>query len=273
MLSQRTRHILAQKLFWNPLGARVVDVVVRYEQLFDVVVRNYSLGGETNGERWLPSLLGEAPVVFDVGFHDGATARAVLEARPLARVTGFDPSRFALEAYRSGFADDGRVSLENIALSSEPGETEFFDYENMCSSLSRRKESLEAPSTYRVPVSTLDAYCDEKGVEHIDFLKVDAEGYDLHVLEGATRMLGKSAIAIVAFEFASGWAASRRYLWEAVELFSAAPYRLFRLFNGFLCPLEYDIRRDSCCTLSAMIVAVSEDRLASGDIPIRHYRF
>ena len=75
------------------------------------------------------------------------------------------------------------------------------------------------------------------------------------------------------FEFASGWASSKRYLWEAHDYFSALPYGLYHLFNGFLCPLVYDVKIDSCCTLPAMYVGVSKQRLARGDIPMRSYRF
>ena len=53
MLTQRSRHLLLQKLFWNPIGASFVHTLIRYERKFDTVVRNHSLMGFTNGERWL----------------------------------------------------------------------------------------------------------------------------------------------------------------------------------------------------------------------------
>ena len=80
-------------------------------------------------------------------------------------------------------------------------------------------------------------------------------------------------IDIFMFEFASGWSASKRYLWEAVEYFKPLPYDLYQLYNGFLCPLHYDIWIDSACNLSTIYVGVSKQRIAKGDIPIRNYRF
>lgn len=274
MFTQRSRHLTLQKVFWNPVGVHIVRGLVRYERMFDTVVRGYSLMTPTNGERWLSTLMDEAPVVFDVGFHDGTSTDEILKLRPKAKVYGFDPSRFGRDSYEKRFKADPRVIFANVALSSSPGELEFFDYENMCNSLAARKEMSGAkPTVYKVPVTKLDDYCRENAVPQINLMKIDAEGYDLHVLEGGHDLLARQGVDIFVFEFASGWAATKRYLWEAVEYMEPLPYKLFHLYNGFLCPLHYDIRIDSCTTLSAMYVGVSESRLVRGDIPMRYYRF
>lgn len=274
MLSQTTRHHLLQKLFWNRLGASVVQTIIRYDRKFTAVVRNYSLMDQTNGERWLLTLLEHQPVVFDIGFYDGSFTRHILHARPGAQVTGFDPSRSALRAYEESFTDEGRLAFENVGLSDAPGEVEFHDYANMCNSLVPRKDmASEAAIRYTVPITTLDSYCGDRGIERLSFIKIDAEGFDLNVLQGAHELLRRQGVDIFMFEFASGWASAKRYLWEADEYLRPLPYRLFHLFNGFLAPLVYTVELDSCCTLPAMYVGVSEARLARGGIPFRDYRF
>jgi len=274
MSAMHFRHRLLQRLFWNPLGAAMARAFARFALRFDTVVRNYSLITDTNGERWLNTLLPEAPLVFDVGFHSGDSTAECLERRPAAKVHGFDPSRHGLGCYRARFGPDPRVTFANVALSNAPGTLDFYDYQNMCNSLARRKElPSETPTVYQVKVETLDGYCQRLGVAHIDLLKIDAEGYDLQVLEGGIGLLRAQAVDLFMFEFGSGWAATRRYLWEADEFIKPLRYRLFRLFDGFLCPFAYDIRIDSCTTLPAMYVGVSESRLARGDIPLRAYRF
>ncbi|MEM6532618.1 MAG: FkbM family methyltransferase [Myxococcota bacterium] len=274
MFTQKSRHELLQKLFWNPAGSQLVRRFIRYEQIFDTVVRGYSLIGATNGERWLTTLMPERPTVFDVGFHDGASTAAFLASRALCTVHAFDPSRFASKSYTARFTSDDRVRFTQSALSNEPGELPLHDYENMCNSLAPRKESMDTRLTvYSVPVTTLDIYCRDHGVQHIDFLKIDAEGYDLNVLEGAQDLLNRQGIDVFVFEFASGWAATKRYLWEAVEFLDSFPYRLFHLYNGFLCPLSYDISIDSCTTRPAMYVGLSKSRFARGDVELREYQF
>ena len=274
MLTARSRHHLLQRLFWNPAGARVARAMIGFGRRFDVVVRNYSLNGDTNGERWLLTLMDEAPLAIDVGFHDGASSLEMLKARPKARVIGFDPSRFAQTEHAQRFAHEPRVELANVALSHETGVLTLYDYGNMCNSLAPRKEHMGGAraTRYEVPATTLDAYVHAHGIGHINLMKVDAEGYDINVLEGARGLLARQGVDIFMFEFASGWAASKRYLWEAVELMQPLPYKLFHLYNGFLSPLVYDVSIDSCTTLSAMYVGVSDRRLARGDIAIRDYR-
>lgn len=273
-MSQELRHKLLQKLFWNRAGSKLVTKIAHFEWMFDTVVRGYSLMGHSNGERWLPTLIDEDAVIFDVGFYDGASTAALLDAKPKSRVVSFDPSRFGRESYKARFADDPRVTFENLALSNVAGEETFYDYENMCSSLAARKElPREEVETYTVAITTLDAYCRKNLIDRIHFVKIDAEGFDLHVLEGAHDLLAGQAIDMFMFEFASGWAATKTYLWQATEYFESLPYKLFRLHNGFLVPLVYDIRIDSCTARPCMYVGVSDTRLARGDIESRNYQF
>lgn len=274
MFTQHSRHRLLQRLFWNPVGAKLVHKLIRYEQLFTTVVRNYSLIDMSNGERWFPTLTNDQALAFDVGFYDGASTSDILLARPKARVIGFDPSRFARQCYERDFAADARISFENVGLSNQSGELEFHDYENMCNSFAPRHEMPgQTPTVYKVPVTTLDEFCMRREIERINLLKIDAEGYDLNVLEGAHGLLCRQAVDLFMFEFASGWSGTKRYLWEVHEYFKPLPYTLYRLFNGFLCPMDYSHTIDSCCTLSAIYVGVSNQRMAIGNIPVRNYRF
>ena len=52
-----------------------------------------------------------------------------------------------------------------------------------------------------VPCTTVDTFCEENGVQHIGFLKVDAEGFDFFVLQGARRMLRERRVDYVYVEF------------------------------------------------------------------------
>ncbi|MEM7212723.1 MAG: FkbM family methyltransferase [Pseudomonadota bacterium] len=274
MISRRKRHAFLQSIFWNRIGRKIVPKIAKFEVMFDTVVRGYSLIPDSNGEEWLPTLAGENTTMFDVGFYSGSSTTEYLTLYENAKVHAFDPSRFGLQNYEKDFAGDARVTFAPVALSSVPGELEFYDYENMCNSLAQRKEMPgQEPTVYTVEVTTLDAYCAANDVDHIHHLKIDAEGYDLDVLEGARRMLEEQKIDIFMFEFASGWAATKRYLWEAVEYMEPLPYTLCRLYNGFLVPVEYHINQDSCTTRPAMYVGVSNNRMARGDIETRDYNF
>jgi Methyltransferase FkbM domain len=53
----------------------------------------------------------------------------------------------------------------------------------------------------QVRCTTLSSYCREKGIDRIDVQKVDTEGHDLAVLQGAEELLAKGAIRFVYVEF------------------------------------------------------------------------
>jgi hypothetical protein len=143
----------------------------------------------------------------------------------------------------------------------------------MSSSLAARSEQLGGEvASYSVPVRRLDDYAQEQQLAQIDFLKIDAEGFDLHVLEGASRLLDRQAIDVLMFEYADGWISSRRFLQEASAYLGTKPYELFRLYNGFLAPFTYETRHENF-SLGCMFVAVSEKHCARALITVKNVPF
>jgi len=77
-------------------------------------------------------------------------------------------------------------------------------------------------NTIDVKVGTLDAYVRLEGISHIDYLKIDTEGYDALVLEGAERLLQEGQIDAIEFEYHSiaYWSRGgpeRRFLRDVVQ--------------------------------------------------------
>ena len=52
-----------------------------------------------------------------------------------------------------------------------------------------------------VPVETLDDLCERHNIPHIDFLKIDVQGAEWLVVDGASRILSQSAGCILMTEF------------------------------------------------------------------------
>ena len=60
---------------------------------------------------------------------------------------------------------------------------------------------LVSPSqSLEVPSCTLDEFCDTERIEHINFLKVDVEGFELSVFRGAERLLQERRVDYICFE-------------------------------------------------------------------------
>ena len=62
----------------------------------------------------------------------------------------------------------------------------------------------KASSTQIVAVIDLDGYCQSQNVESIDFLKIDVEGMEPYVLQGAHALLKERKIASILIEICPG---------------------------------------------------------------------
>jgi FkbM family methyltransferase len=57
-------------------------------------------------------------------------------------------------------------------------------------------ELVNLDFSFEIDTTTLDTFCQEEGVNEIDFMQIDVQGADLDVLEGATKILNCGTLAI-----------------------------------------------------------------------------
>jgi FkbM family methyltransferase len=143
---------------------------------------------------------------FDVGANDGETAIAALARFPNACVYSFEPHPSTFAALKKRLGTHPRFRGENMALGVVDGSVDLFEYDiSLLNSL-----LPDAPYAVRfeqkarriqVPCTTLSSYCQANGIDRIDVLKIDTEGYDLAVLQGAEETLAKGAVRFVYVEF------------------------------------------------------------------------
>jgi hypothetical protein len=81
-------------------------------------------------------------------------------------------------------------------------------------------------------VATIDKEIETRFLGHVDMLKIDTEGYDLHVLRGARSSLGNKVFHIVQIDYNSPWAYANSILHEAIELLTECGYQLLLLRSG-----------------------------------------
>lgn len=147
-------------------------------------------------------------VVFDVGANDGATARRSLEAFPVAEVHSFEPQPDVFAALRDAFAGEPRVHAVNTALADKAGDATLFQFEygSVLGSLVPNAQNIvgnahREVATQVVACTTLDHYSESNGVQTVDVLKIDTEGFELQVLQGSRGMLSRGRIKYVYVEF------------------------------------------------------------------------
>lgn len=200
-----------------------------------VYIRKYNNYENTdmrsNGEHhWLQQALQPLshPIVFDVGANVGDWAEQVLKINPEAVIHAFEPSQ---PTYKELLARQlQNVICHNCAMGQERGQSKIFRYENASSHNSlypRHDKTYDSIET--VEIDTLDGYCVERQIDLIDYLKIDTEGHELSVLQGAKALLATGRIRIIQFEYGNNYIDARVFLKDIFELLQPLNYHIYKI--------------------------------------------
>ena len=150
--------------------------------------------------------------LIDIGASGGVHGRWK-PLREHLRVVGFEPDERAFRDLMDTQGPDGAFTYINSALHSTPTEIEFYltrKHENS-SILAPNTKLLESfPDSGRfdvigstnIKVTTLDNALRESRIGDVDFIKIDTQGSELFILQGATEILSQSVFGMeVEVEF------------------------------------------------------------------------
>lgn len=235
-MKELSKRLLAASL-WRALGRRNL---VRLGRFLSIEGRLDLNGGvHDHGEPLVREVVtkhsrGDAPLkALDVGAHTGQWTEALLAACERAHrevdVYLFEPSSATYRELQKRFerhAHRGRLTFERLALSRAPGTGSLHVVHELAGSSSLHEGELAGAGRERVELSTVDDYAEQKGLDHIDLVKIDAEGHDLEVLAGARSLLTRRRIEVVQFEYNIRWVDSRHYLRDAFEMLVPLGYAL-----------------------------------------------
>ena len=189
----------------------------------------------------------QAPVIFDVGAHHGQTYlefRNRFEGAHIHLIEPFSESASLLKALT---VDDRLCHLHQLALAATEGQQSLYLNEasatNSLNALTDgaaerwSAESLTSKSVTSVEVTTLDRLCSSVGIAYIDILKIDVQGAEYLVLEGAQDLLASNRIGLVQFEFISeDTYENQKPLHQYLKLMDDMGYRLVDFYQ----PLRRD---------------------------------
>lgn len=227
--------------------------LIHEASLHGIGVLNYR--GNGTGERAFLRWLVEATRqregphwILDVGANVGNYAANVRAALPAADIVCFEPHPRTAERLRQRAAAL-RLDVVATAVGREPGELELYDYAATPAGSEHAtfypdvivEPNGHEPARFLVPVTTVDAVLAARGIERVLLLKIDTEGHELAVLEGARSALNASAIDIVQLEFNEMNVVSRTFFRDLLAPLDG--YRLFRLLPDGFVPLHYSPRK------------------------------
>jgi FkbM family methyltransferase len=190
-----------------------------------------------NGEAAIvKQLSGKIRYFVDVGANRGSWTGLVLESNnQIAGGLLFEPAASALQILASEFASRPQIEIVPAAVSDSPGEAVFFEEEEAGETSSLSVTAAHAHGRSRtVRVTTLDSELSVRQWPIVDFLKIDAEGYDFHVLRGARNLLGEGRVKAGQFEYGEAWRDSGSTLTRALAFLKDLDYQVYLLKNDGL---------------------------------------
>ena len=172
--------------------------------------------------------LPQARVVVDVGANVGDWAALASRAMPRdARMVCFEPSDNAADRLAERFRHEPRVEIVRTAVADAPGRRSFFQEPDAGETSSLARENTSGSAEQRVvDVTTIDAEAERLGIDRVDMLKVDCEGFDLAVLRGAERLLGAGRIGLIQFEYNEPWRSAGATLSAGLALLAHHGYKI-----------------------------------------------
>lgn len=206
--------------------ARLVTNEVRLDTPNEI-----DLNGEVIVQRLARTV--DKPVVFDVGSHFGEWSESLLRQPGAAPVIhAFEPSAYSRAMAVDALGD--AATVHQLALSAEPGAAELVIVHegagsNSLVEFTDKNRAYEPGLTETVTLSTVSDIARAEGIDRITLLKIDAEGHDLAVIQGARDLTDRHGIDMIQFEYNLRWIDSRRFLLDAFEELQPRGYRMGKI--------------------------------------------
>ena len=157
------------------------------------------------------------PIIFDIGANQGQSIERFKKIFNNPIIHAFEPVDFEFKKLENKYSKDKNVILNNCAvgdkncyrdfnITAKTGNSSFNKITPDTQWLNIRSIQFKtSPENYtkdikKTKIITLDNYCSENQIRNIDILKIDTQGYEDKVLEGAQEIMKKEIIFSIESE-------------------------------------------------------------------------
>lgn len=224
-----------------------------YQKLFEnlnrISLNGMNIGGWTNninsGEaKVLKYIQGRLKhkgmlVIFDVGANVGNYSVLLQEVfNQNAKIFSFEPSKATFNILNENTKQYANINQYNFGFGDKNASLTLFtnkEASGLASLFKRRLDHFNIDMNIKedITIKTIDDFCNETNVGHINFLKLDIEGNELNALHGAKTMLSKNKIDFIQFEFGGCNIDSRTYFQDFYYLLKEN-YSIYRIVKDGL---------------------------------------
>jgi FkbM family methyltransferase len=239
------------KILLSPiLGKKKFQIL--FENLYKMSLLGMNMSGGSNyndsGEKFTLDYINKKfkkndnLILFDVGANIGGYSillNKIFGAK--SKVYSFEPSLNTFLKLKENTKNIPEIKIHNIGLGNNITKSSLFTNldESGLSSLYKRRLNhfnIELNKKEEVDIKTIDLFCEENKINHINFLKLDVEGHENHVLQGATRMLKSGKIDYIQFEFGGCNIDSKTFFQDLYYLLKD-DYKIYRILKDGLFPI------------------------------------
>ncbi len=151
---------------------------------------------EREESKFIRQEIKETDVCFDVGANVGYHTLLLAVTARRGFVHSFEPVPSNYRLLSANVALNGlcNVIVNQCAVGAVQEEADFVIARDGAFSSFVDTGRMPVHARVRVPVVTLDQYCQQRRIERVDFLKVDVEGAEEKVINGAKQLLGNKEL-------------------------------------------------------------------------------
>jgi FkbM family methyltransferase len=186
-------------------------------------------------------IVSDPRIIFDVGANQGNWSVAALKSFPNARVFAFEPSLNHIQSLDNVKKQFGnRLTIINEGASNRIGRAVLHkdaDGSGLASLHERELDryDIKLDKKEDIALTTLDDICKIHKIEKVDIIKIDVEGHEMKVLEGAVGIL--DTVTSVQFEFGGTMLDSRYYFKDFYDFFTKRGFEIYRICRYGFCPV------------------------------------
>lgn len=139
-------------------------------------------------------------VIYDIGAHKGTWSKQCLRFFPVASYFLFEPQQELMEDIRKNVGEGPNIRIYSLGIG-DTDTTLNFTLHNRKDSRSFKYSNVEADrfgyKQIPLPIARLDTLIEKEQLPVPDILKIDAEGLDIKVINGAGKYLNGVEVILV----------------------------------------------------------------------------
>ena len=154
----------------------------------------------------LSKLINNNPIIFDVGAEDGSSCERYLKIFKSPFIHSFEPRKDKYEIMCEKFKNNNNIFLNNLGVGSVNEIREFYQIDNggRSSFLKSTVDDVNNQKKINTKLITIDSYLKNNKIKKINLLKIDVQGFEDEVLNGAKEILKNQNIDVIELELIVG---------------------------------------------------------------------